>query len=53
MYIYIYIQYSASVQGFNGKLVLWKVAGNLTSLVKPMIEVAIEEVTDRHIKLLI
>jgi len=41
------------VQGFNGNLVLWKAAGNLTSLVKLMIEEALEEVTDRHIKLVI
>jgi hypothetical protein len=37
-YIYIYYSASASVQGINGKLVLWKAAGNLTPPVKPMIE---------------
>jgi hypothetical protein len=39
------------VRDINGKLVLWKAAGNLTPPFKPMIEAVLEEVTDWHIKL--
>jgi hypothetical protein len=42
------------VQGFSGKLVLWKATGKLPPPVKSMMtEAAPEEVTDRHIKLVI
>jgi hypothetical protein len=42
------------VQGFSGKLVLCKATGKSTPPVKTMMtEAALEEVTDRHIKLVI